>query len=664
MLEMRKMKNKNMNLILVAFYAFLISSSVISVVGQQGETGPYLDELLRIIIPEPSAQVAALVGGDVDSIQVGTPEDAAYLAEQGFTLTLTRTMSVQWLCWNLRRAPFNDTAFRKAVAHLIPKEDLIAEYFGVLAEPVESIVPSSYGRWWNPDLEPYEYDPAEADRILNEAGYVIDPETGKRMDPRNPGNLLRQLEFMYIPGGAQGFVTEAIVDELVNAGFDVNLVAVTEAEAVAKLLVPPYDWDMFRIGYFLSPYYCPPYIYFHSKQRLDLGGFNYVWYNNSRFDTYAEKLVTSVNETEVEYAYHMCQEIAHEDLPVIPLWTPINCYAYDPDLMGYIESPVGIRRQLIQWKPEAGGPGGTFKTAAAMDIDSLNPCTAVSEGMEIVDYITDQLTFEHPYTVEYKPWIATNWKLETFSDSDMGVTLGTKTTIWLRDDVYWHDGVKFTADDIKFCIEYSVDQAKRGELLVPLSMIVDDFIKVECVDLGASPTDPTPDGWNEVVVYHNKTSLWIFEFLQYWAPKLPKHIWNPDTTKYGDPPGIPEGSYPEQVGYGVANASLFRPWEVPHPTVDNLTCLIGLGPWIFPKDGWVVGSYTRLVANRNYFKRVLISDTNFDFEVNIRDIFAVAKAFGSEQGDPRWNIAVDVNGDLRIDIRDIFVVAKDFGKTW
>jgi PKD repeat protein len=55
-------------------------------------------------------------------------------------------------------------------------------------------------------------------------------------------------------------------------------------------------------------------------------------------------------------------------------------------------------------------------------------------------------------------------------------------------------------------------------------------------------------------------------------------------------------------------------------------------------------------------------DINGDCVINVRDIFAVARAFGSEPGDPHWCEACDVNGDDKVNVRDIFAVAMHFGE--
>jgi hypothetical protein len=59
----------------------------------------------------------------------------------------------------------------------------------------------------------------------------------------------------------------------------------------------------------------------------------------------------------------------------------------------------------------------------------------------------------------------------------------------------------------------------------------------------------------------------------------------------------------------------------------------------------------------------IMGDVNGDGKVDVQDIFAVAKAFGSYPPLPRFDPAFDLLQDLKIDIKDIFIIAKNFGKS-
>jgi hypothetical protein len=56
------------------------------------------------------------------------------------------------------------------------------------------------------------------------------------------------------------------------------------------------------------------------------------------------------------------------------------------------------------------------------------------------------------------------------------------------------------------------------------------------------------------------------------------------------------------------------------------------------------------------------TDINGDGRVDMADIGLAAKAFGSHEGNARWNPAADVNGDGIVDMFDLGLVARDFWK--
>jgi len=57
-------------------------------------------------------------------------------------------------------------------------------------------------------------------------------------------------------------------------------------------------------------------------------------------------------------------------------------------------------------------------------------------------------------------------------------------------------------------------------------------------------------------------------------------------------------------------------------------------------------------------------DVNKDGKVDGKDIAIVAKAFGSDSSNPRWNPQADLNQDNKIEGKDIVLVAKNFGKKY
>jgi hypothetical protein len=58
----------------------------------------------------------------------------------------------------------------------------------------------------------------------------------------------------------------------------------------------------------------------------------------------------------------------------------------------------------------------------------------------------------------------------------------------------------------------------------------------------------------------------------------------------------------------------------------------------------------------------ILGDINGDAVVNVLDLSIVAKAFGSKEGEQRWNPEADLNGDGSVNILDLSQVARQFGK--
>jgi peptide/nickel transport system substrate-binding protein len=86
---------------------------------------------------------------------------------------------VYYLGFNLRHAPFNDPAFRKAIAYTIPYDTIVKTLFDGHALPGAGFVAPANKQWHNPKLTTYPYDPAKARAILKDAGYTWDGNTLK-----------------------------------------------------------------------------------------------------------------------------------------------------------------------------------------------------------------------------------------------------------------------------------------------------------------------------------------------------------------------------------------------------------------------------------------------------------------------------------------------------
>jgi hypothetical protein len=99
-----------------------------------------------------------------------------------------------------------------------------------------------------------------------------------------------------------------------------------------------------------------------------------------------------------------------------------------------------------------------------------------------------------------------------------------------------------------------------------------------------------------------------------------------------------------------------------HTSYDNSTSTSTL-KWVETQDFEAHIKVSALTVIRVSPSAVFNTDLNKDGIVNIIDIVIIAKAFGTNSGEPHWNAVADLDKNGIINIIDLTIVAKDFGKT-
>jgi peptide/nickel transport system substrate-binding protein len=88
------------------------------------------------------------------------------------------------LSYHTRRPPLNDPVFRKAIAHVMPKELIMEAVLGGHASLGGSVIGPANKFWHNPAVKSFPTDIRIAKKILAEAGYTWDKK-GKLHYPKS-----------------------------------------------------------------------------------------------------------------------------------------------------------------------------------------------------------------------------------------------------------------------------------------------------------------------------------------------------------------------------------------------------------------------------------------------------------------------------------------------
>lgn len=156
-----------------------------------GDAPGFSDVVMRQV-PDASSRLQLLNRGEVEYAAGLQPEQFASLEGSDSVATRTRVGNTMvMLELNHEFEPFSDVRVRQAIAHAIDREAIVEGpmqgYAGVLGNQI----PSGLEQPEAP--EPYTYDPEEARRLLEEAGYADGLEFPLAINLTRPGPYAEQI---------------------------------------------------------------------------------------------------------------------------------------------------------------------------------------------------------------------------------------------------------------------------------------------------------------------------------------------------------------------------------------------------------------------------------------------------------------------------------------
>jgi len=299
-------------------------------------------EQILIRIVDDTAQEVAIVSGDTD---IGTflgwsqadainrsgkakfvPQAAGY--DEGWYLNFDQTTA---------HPAMLDVKVRRAIVLATDREKIVNDLLGGLTTvPItfwDSTLP--YG---NPNLAPYPYNPNEAKRLLDEAGWKDSNGNGTR-DKEGKELVLRYIANQrQIRKDVQALVKQMWADvgigtELVNYGADYfNGYADGGPQATGKYDIAEYS----NSGAFPDPEVSSYWLCSQVVGANNPDGANWQGYCNPDLDNLLNQQATTINPETRTQLYYQIEQIMHDDVVWIGLWK-------DPDLWSISNRIQGVR---------------------------------------------------------------------------------------------------------------------------------------------------------------------------------------------------------------------------------------------------------------------------------------------------------------------------------
>jgi len=220
-----------------------------------------------------------------------------------------------------------DLAVRQAMAHATDKATLIDVVLLGLGDPGLTLIPNALGRFYNSELEDFAFDPAEANRILDEAGYLDGDGDGVREMPDGGDPLVFRMNW---PGDSITAPREAeLLNQMWSAvGIDTEL-QVVDADTLGSLCCPTFDFDVILWGWGSDP--DPSALLGVMTGDEISSGYNETGYHNPEYDALYTRQATELDPQARQDIIWQMQEIVHRDVVYIIPWYAQAVQAFRTD---------------------------------------------------------------------------------------------------------------------------------------------------------------------------------------------------------------------------------------------------------------------------------------------------------------------------------------------
>jgi ABC-type transport system substrate-binding protein len=310
------------------------------------QPGPWLDAVVFRVLPDPLTLRLAFETRQVDFWSVDPWAVRSFLDDPRFTVFTSPSSSYTYVGWNLRRPLFQDLQVRRALAHAINVPQMIEFLlYGYGLQSTGIFTPQMW--FFDPEVEPLQFDPEKARTLLAEAGWTPGPDGVLQKDGK-------RFSFTLITNNANEIrrdVSTLIQDDLRRVGIEVQIELYEWAVFISRY-VQKADFDAIVLGWNLPQDDFDQFQIWHSSQR-NPEQLNVVGYANPEVDRLLEEIRQEFNRDRVMELASALQRQIYEDQPYLFLFVPEGTSVMWEDAYrvcrplpdgGWIEEPVRMTK--------------------------------------------------------------------------------------------------------------------------------------------------------------------------------------------------------------------------------------------------------------------------------------------------------------------------------
>ncbi|MDE2573429.1 MAG: peptide ABC transporter substrate-binding protein [bacterium] len=299
---------------------------------------PKLREVIFKTMPDENTMLAQLQAHEIDMLARGSTHQWAQLrAVSGITAMAVPSFLFAHVDFNLERPLLQDHAIRLAIAMAIDKRAIIDKLLFGLADIAWTDQSPRLSWAYDPTLKHYTFDPAAANRLLDDDGWKMGRDGVRRKGEKS-------LRFTISAAAESALGTQ--IETLLQADLKAIGVALSVKNAPTTVLFQndangiiqggKYDLALFSWSSAADPddsaiYAC---------DNFSPHGQNNMHWCNPRASAAMKAALQTIVRARRKADYRIVQQEMLEDVPTIVLYFARQTFGYNTDLTGFSPSPV------------------------------------------------------------------------------------------------------------------------------------------------------------------------------------------------------------------------------------------------------------------------------------------------------------------------------------
>jgi peptide/nickel transport system substrate-binding protein len=291
---------------------------------------PKIERVRFRIVPEAIVRALELRKGSADVAGVGslTPDMVLTLTKQPEILAQEQPgTQFAYIAFNFDDPILAHREVRQALAYATDRATLIRYLLRGQARQASSLLPPNH--WaFEPNVRRYDYDPAQAEKLLDAAGYT-----------RGADGVRIHLTLKTSTEESTRILGEALAGEWSKVGVELQLKPLENATFVSDIGRGSFQLYTFRwVGANNDP---DIFHYVFSSKRMPPDGANRGHYHNPALDALIDQQMVEMDLAKRKTLLSQIQKIVAQDEPYINLWYMDNVCVHRDRITGIELSPDG-----------------------------------------------------------------------------------------------------------------------------------------------------------------------------------------------------------------------------------------------------------------------------------------------------------------------------------